>query len=188
LTAHPFFNLDGEPPTSISGHVLQIHAQRYVPVDAQRIPLGALSPVQGTRFDFRKPRPVGSLPMSADQAPSLAAQPLFDHAWVTPPQGKGLQCQAVVSSPVSGIRMEVWSDAPSIQFYSGGAMDGSLPRHAGKRGAVYGPCAGLCLEPQQLPDAPNHPEFGSCIHPPGAVIDGRIEYRFFSSGIRAAQA
>jgi aldose 1-epimerase len=60
LTAHPFFNLDGEPPTSISGHVLQIHAQRYVPVDAQRIPLGALSPVQGTRFDFRKPRPVGS--------------------------------------------------------------------------------------------------------------------------------
>jgi aldose 1-epimerase len=83
--------------------------------------------------------------------------------------------------------MEVWSDAPSIQFYSGMAMDGSLPRHAGKMNSVYRKYAGLCLEPQRLPDAPNRSNFGDCFFSPGERYFGRMEFRFFTESCKSTE-
>jgi aldose 1-epimerase len=183
FTVHPFFNLNGDPQQSILNHRLEIFSEHFLPVDRQRIPLGHFESVRDTPFDFRSPKTIGQSLRQSHEQLGLGVSPGFDHAWLTPSDPDELQLQARLSSDASGIGMEVWSDAPSIQFYSGMAMDGSLPRHAGKHGAVYGPCAGLCLEPQHLPDTPNHPEFGSCVHQPGAVIAGRIEFRFSASGV-----
>ena len=183
FTAHPFFNLNGDSDQPIDDHLLQIHATQFVPVDAQRIPWGQLQSVTGTPFDFQRPISIGQALNSPHPQLSLGSRPGFDHAWFTGQAGPDLKCQAALFSPSSGIRLEVWSDAPSLQFYSGMAMDGSLPRHVGKHGKVHRAQSGLCLEPQQLPDAPNHPEWGPVTHPPGTQVQGRIEYRFESAGM-----
>ncbi|NBS46819.1 MAG: galactose mutarotase [Betaproteobacteria bacterium] len=196
FTSHGFFNLDGDEARDVYGHHLQIDADRFVPVDAQRIPLGVMAAVGGSAFDFRTSRTLRDALAQAmacgDAQIRLGALPGFDHAFVTGstdgwqhnPQADSdaadapLQRQARLYSSVSGIAMEVWSDAPSVQLYSGAALDGSLPRHAGKHSRVYGPGAGVCLEPQGLPDAPNQPGFGRWACRPGQTLRGRIEYRF----------
>jgi aldose 1-epimerase len=122
FTSHPFFNLDGDASASALDHELQIDADRFVPVSADRIPLGHFEPVAGTAFDFRQPRVVRQA--LAQGHPQLGTRPGFDHAYVTPLPGGGLQRQARLRSALSGIVMEVWSDAPSLQFFSSSAMDG----------------------------------------------------------------
>ncbi|MEI7786492.1 MAG: aldose epimerase family protein [Betaproteobacteria bacterium] len=177
FTSHPFFNLDGDASPSALGHELQIDAEHFVPVGPDRIPLGHYEPVAGTAFDFRRPRRVGQALTQGHAQLGLGPVPGYDHAFVTAPAG-GLQRQARLRSPASGIVMEVWSDAPGLQLFSSAAMDGSLPRHAGKHGRVHGRGAGLCLEPQHLPDAPNQPLWGPCIYQPGQILRGQIQYRF----------
>jgi aldose 1-epimerase len=181
FTTHPFFNLDGAGTAAIDDHVLQIDGSHYVPVDATRIPLGHLADVTGTPFDLRQPRRLSDA--WADPAHpqlTLGVTPGFDHAWATPNPTRELRRQARLCAGHSGRIMEVWSDAPSIQLYSGLAMDGSLPRHAGKHGQVYGRNAGLCLEPQNFPDAPNQPFAAPCVLDPGQSLSGQMEYRFVS--------
>jgi len=176
FTSHPFFNLDGDASDSALDHELQIDADQFVPVSAERIPLGHFEPVAGTAFDFRQPRVVRQA--LAQGHPQLGPKPGFDHAYVTPVAAGGLRRQARLRSALSGIVMEVWSDAPSLQFFSSAAMDGSGPRHAGKHGRVHGSGAGLCLGPQHLPDAPNQPGFGPWLYRPGQCLRGQIQYRF----------
>lgn len=178
FTSHPFFNLDGDASPSALDHELQIEAEQFVPVGPDRIPLGHFEPVAGTAFDFRRPRRVSQALAQGHAQLSLGPVPGYDHAFVTPQPAGGLQRQARLRSPASGIVMEVWSDAPSLQLFSSAAMDGSLPRHAGKHGRVHGSGAGLCLEPQHLPDAPNQPLWGPCIYQPGQILRGQIQYRF----------
>ncbi len=185
FTSHGFFNLEGADASNVLGHELQIDADHYVPVDAQRIPLGSVATVEGTGMDFRVPRVIGEALAQAsakgDAQVMLGAVPGFDHAFVTWRTGLDTPSwhrQARLYAPASGIAMEVWSDAPSLQFYSGAAMDGSQPLHAGKWGRVHRSAAAVCLEPQHLPDAPNHAGFGRWAYPPGETLRGRIEYRF----------
>lgn len=181
FTTHPFFNLDGSGHGCIDDHVLQIDAPHYVPVDATRIPLGHLADVGGTPFDFRQPRRIAEA-WSAPGHPqlNLGGAVGFDHAWSTPNPKRELRRQARLWGARSGLALEVWSDSPSIQLYTGLAMDGSLPRHAGKHGQVYGRNAGLCLEPQNFPDAPNQPFAPDCMYDPGQTLSGEIQYRFGS--------
>ncbi|MFD0669312.1 aldose epimerase family protein [Ramlibacter sp. MAHUQ-53] len=176
VTAHPFFNLEGQASETIHGQRLVVDAAHYLPVDGKRIPTGEVAPVAGTPFDLRAGRSFSE---------ALAALPdhAFDHCYVAAGAREGvLRRLARAEAPGSGVAMEAWSDAPGLQVFSSSGFDGSLPRHAGKGGRTYRREAAFCLEPQGLPDAPNHPHFPDTSLRPGQSRTGRIEYRFSALG------
>ena len=177
FTSHPFFNLSGRAEHPILGHVLAIDADKILEVDATAIPTGQLLDVAGTPLDFRVPTPVGE--RIGEDHPQIRNVGGYDHAYVlnriTP---GGLQRAATVYEPGSGRVMEVWTTEPSMQFYSGNFLEGKAPRDLGKGDTLYGHRSGFCLEPQQYPDAPNHPGFPSTVLWPGEWRTGQIAYRF----------
>jgi aldose 1-epimerase len=170
LTQHSYFNLNGAP--DVLGHVLQIPAQRFTVTDGSQIPTGELRAVSGGPFDFRQPTKIGGRISDDDEQLRIARG--YDHNWVIdkPPGALGLM--ASVIEPISGRRLDVLSTAPGLQFYSGNSL-GSL---TGKDGRSYGFRAGLCLEPQGFPDAPNQPDFPSVRLDPGEVYRTTIIHRF----------
>jgi len=102
----------------------------------------------------------------------------YDHNWVIDREGPGLAHAATVEDTVSGRRMEVWTEEPGIQFYSGNYIDGA---QIGKTGRPYAAHQGFCLETQNHPDAPNHPGFPTAILRPGAEYHTTTVYRFSAS-------
>jgi aldose 1-epimerase len=171
LTAHSYFNLAGHG--TILDHVLMIPADRFTPVDSTLIPTGELEPVEGTPFDFRTPTAIGARINEDNQQLKYAHG--YDDNWViNKPMGKyGLMAR--VYEPTTSRVLEVWSDQPGVQFYTGNFLDGSI---TGKGGWVYQFRDALCLEPQHYPDSPNHPEFPSVVLKPGQVYHNTIVYRF----------
>lgn len=180
FTSHPFFNLEGARSAHVLDHHLQIEAAHFLPVRPDRIPTGERRPVAGSAFDFRQARSLRDALAQADAQLQLGPAPGFDHCYVD--DRPGFAWRARLRAPGSGIELQVGSDALGLQLFSAAAFDGSLPRHAGKHGRVHGPSAGLCLEPQGLPDAPNQPCFGRAVFEPGETVRGVMAYRF---GVRA---
>jgi aldose 1-epimerase len=166
LTNHAYWNLKDGGKTDVLGHILQTTAEKYVPVDDTLIPTGVLAPVEGTPIDFRKPKPIGQ---------DIAAMGGYDHTLVLHQDGK-IQKSVEVFEPESGRRMEVWTDQPGVQFYSGNFIQGPIQ---GPNGAVYDRRHGFCLETQFYPDSVNQPQFPSTILRPGRVYRHFTEYRFF---------
>jgi len=167
LTNHSYFNLacGGD----ILGHVLMLRASRYTPVDSTLIPTGEIVPVAGTPFDFTQPKAIGR------DLGRLTNHPQgYDHNFVLD-GGKGLALAARVHEPVTGRVMEVFTDQPGIQFYSGNFLDGTV---TGKKGAVYLQHTGLCLETQHFPDSINQPKFPSTVLHPGETYRTTTIYQF----------
>ncbi len=171
LTHHSYFNLRGHGDNL--GHVVQINADKFIPVDRTLIPTGELRPVVGTPFDFRKPTAIGARVNADDEQIKFGGG--YDHCWVINEKAGELAQQAVVSEPETGRVMEVWSTEPGLQFYGGNFLDGSI---AGKGGWVYKHRNAFCMEPQHFPDSPNQPNFPPVVLKPGQAYRNTIIYKF----------
>lgn len=171
LTQHSYFNLRGGG--DILGHVVQISAARFTPVDNTLIPTGKLSRVDGTAFDFLQPTAIGSRINSADVQLEFGRG--YDHNWVIDKAAETLGVHATVYEPETGRVLTVSSTEPGLQFYSGNFLDGSIH---GKGGHVYAFRQGFCMEPQHFPDSPNQTTFPSTVLRPGETYTSTIMYRF----------
>ena len=172
LANHTYWNLSGDPAKPITDHVPMLAADSYLPTDRGLIPSGQVAPVEGTPMDFRTPMAVGARVNADFEALKFAGG--YDHCWVLR-AGKGVRLAAVVNEPASGRTMEILTDAPGVQFYSGNFLDGSS---AGKKGTRYQCRTGLCLETEGYPDAPNHPGFPSAVLRPGQTYHHTMIVRF----------
>ena len=171
LSHHTFFNLTGDASKSILGHELRIAADSFIPIDGELIPTGERRAVDGTPFDFRIAKPIGRDILAPDVQLTNAGG--YDHNWCF--AGEGLREVASLYEPVSGRRMDVLTDQPGMQFYSGNFFDGS---YAGKGGQPIGHRCALALETQKWPDAIHHPDFPSVVLRPGQVYRHTCIYRF----------
>lgn len=176
LSNHAYWNLAGEgAPSGAMDHLLTIAADHYSPTDASAIPTGEFRPVEGTVFDFRKPVPVGArVRDAADEQIRFGRG--YDHNWVVSRTVAARpRLVARVEHPGSGRVMELLSDQPGVQFYSGNFLDGTV---IGKSGRIYRQGDAVVLEPQMFPDTPNRPDFGSVRLEPGQTYRNAIAFRF----------
>jgi aldose 1-epimerase len=173
ISQHTYFNLTGGAQRDILGHVLTLNASRYTPVDSTLIPTGALPSVAGTPFDFRTPTAIGARINEPNEQLKIAGG--YDHNWVLDHKSTGPAHAVHVVEPASGRTLDVYTDQPGVQFYSGNFLDGTL---TGKSGRVYGHRFGFCLETQHFPDSPNHPSFPSTVLRPGHAFHSRTVFVF----------
>ncbi|RAI94766.1 aldose epimerase family protein [Algoriphagus yeomjeoni] len=173
LTHHSFFNLNGAGNGTVLNHTLQLNASKYTPVNEVLIPTGEVPSVIGTPFDFTTPTLIGERIENENEQLKFGGG--YDHNWVLDKTGNSLTQAAVISSPLTGIEMEVWTTEPAIQFYSGNFLDGTI---TGKGGKVYEQRSAFCLETQHYPDSPNQPNFPSTILEPGEKYEQTCIYKF----------
>ncbi len=171
---HPFFNLKGEGNGTVLDNVMTINASHTTPVDSVLIPTGQIAPVEGTPFDFREPHAIGER-IGADNQ-QLRNGGGYDHNWVIDRKTEsGIEQAATVWEPASGRTIEVLSDQPGLQVYSGNFFDGTS---IGKYGKPQRYRESLALETQKFPDSPNHDNFPSTVLRPGETYTQVCIYKF----------
>ena len=164
LTHHLYFNLSGQTGVSILDHQLTLGASRYTPCGPGLIPTGEVSQVDGTPFDFRSPRTLGDA--MAQPHPQLKLAGGIDHNFAL---DEGAKPALRLTSPESGVTLEIETDQPAVQLYAGQKMQPPWIDHQA-----------LAIEPQDFPDAVNHPNFPSTILRPGETWSRRVLYRLTS--------
>lgn len=171
---HSYFNLSGNPVNPITDNTVFINADGYTPVDSTFMTTGVIDSVKGTPMDFRTPKVIGTDINKYDFI-QLKNGNGYDHNWVLNTTGDVTKLAAKVTSPISGISVEVFTTEPGIQVYTGNFLDGSVK---GKNGIVYKQRTGICLETQHYPDSPNKPQWPSTILEPGKVYKSACIYKF----------
>lgn len=174
LAVHPYFNLRGTAAGDCLDHVITIPAKHYLPTDKRQIPTGEIAPVFGTVFDFTTPQAFAARIRQPDAQLLLAGG--YDHCFVT---GEGPSAEPILAlraeDPESGRVMELYTQQPGVQVYTGNKLVGYA---VGQEGVVYRQAAGFAVEPQNLPDAPNKPNFPSAVLRPGEAYSRTSRYRF----------
>lgn len=174
LSHHGLFNLKGEGNGTITDHILTINASNTTPVDSVLIPSGEIASVEGTPFDFRKPTSIGErIDVENEQLKNGAG---YDHNWVIDRKtDKDVELVASIYEPASGRKMEVWTDQPGLQFYSGNFFDGKV---TGKTDKPLKYREAFALETQHFPDSPNHANFPTTRLNPGETYTQTCIYKF----------
>lgn len=167
--SHVYLNLAGEGSGTVDDHRLTVEADRYLPVGPDGLPLGGLAAVAGTPFDLTAPARIGDRVRA--EHPQTIAVGGIDHSFHL--RGTGLRRAARLEHPVSGRSVELWTDQPALQVYTGNALDA-----AGSSGRRYRQGDGVALEPQRHPDSPNRPELSDPVLRPGGTYRSRTEWRF----------
>jgi len=172
-THHSYFNLSGDFTKPILDEELKINADKFTPVDETLITTGELANVENTPMDFRNYKKIGA-DINEDYQ-QLGFGKGYDHNWVLNNYNSKLQNVASLYDSSSGRVMDVLTDQPGLQFYSGNFLDGSI---IGKKGIAYQNRTALCLETQFFPDSPNKPEFPSVTLRPGETYKQTTIYKF----------
>ena len=185
LVHHTYWNIAGQATNGIENHTLQAHADRYLPLDKGGIPTGILRDVDGTPFDFRSPSEahsnLGEAIRSLTPSPEGAEKGGVDHCLVINnwKPDRALRPAATLTDPASGRSLEILTDQPGIQVYTGNYLDSSL---TGKDGTIYRQHAAICLETECFPDAINqtewHGEWPSGRLNPGETYKHTMVHRF----------
>lgn len=171
---HSYFNLSGNAENNVLDNILYISADTYTPVDSTFMTTGAIDSVKNTPMDFTTPKPIGQ-DINKYEFIQLKNGNGYDHNWVLNTAGDITKLAAKVTSPASGISVEVYTNEPGIQVYTGNFLDGTV---RGKKGKIYNQRTGVCLETQHYPDSPNKPQWPSVILEPGQTYQSRCIYKF----------
>ena len=173
LTQHAYFNLTGDFSKDILNHDIVLNADTFLPVDATLIPTGEISNVSETPFDFTSAKkPEAEIALENEQ---LKLGGGYDHCWIINGEKGSLRFAASAYDETSGRFMEVFSEEPGIQFYSGNFLDGTLPM---PNGGTYAHRSGFCLETQHYPDSPNQKAFPSTLLKPEEIYATKTVYKF----------
>lgn len=174
MTNHSYFNLSGDPKNAITNDVLYVNADNFTPVDSTFMTTGEIVPVAGTPMDFTAAKEIGKDINNYDYV-QLKNGNGYDHNWVLNTAGDDTQVAAKLVCPSTGIALEVFTNEPGIQVYTGNFLDGTV---TGKRGIVYNQRAAICLETQHYPDSPNKPEWPSAVLEPGQTYKSHCIFKF----------
>ena len=178
MTNHSYFNLNGNPSQHCENQLLYINADRYTPADTTYMPTGQMLKVAGTPMDFRKPTPLSKNINNQRFAMTHNAHG-FDHNWCLNTWHNGQPDESTVAaslySPKTGIMLQVFTNEPGIQVYTGNFLDASF---AGKHGYRYPKHSAVCMETQHYPDSPNHPEWPNVWLEIGKKYSSHCVYKF----------
>lgn len=174
MTNHAYFNLNGDPSVSSMNQILYIASDSITPVDSTFMTTGEMMAVAGTPFDFNTPKAIEQDVTNFDNE-QIKFGKGFDHNWVLNTICDITKLAAKLTSPVTGITMEVYTNEPGIQVYTGNFLDGTVK---GKKGIVYPQRASVCLETQHYPDTPNKAHWPSAILEPGQTYRSQCIYKF----------